>query len=165
MLLKPLGLCRAVETLLLETGFKSNMGGTDIAEMASYVSCFAGHIIILVFLLLFRWAYDNYGGHWSCLSLALVWLVSLIVVTFSKTDPVPWHFKNQWLNCLFSTGQMNFMVSHIFREGNTCACCLVFVVFLIRYPLVGGSSMAQHFFFRIFGGVLQMMDRYIEALT
>src|ERR1044072_5737997 len=34
---------------------------------------------------------------------------------------VPWALRNRWLNCLLTIRSMLFVVSHIFREGNTCA--------------------------------------------
>jgi len=37
---------------------------------------------------------------------------------------LPWFlglWKNIWLNCLKITSQMNFVVSHIYRESNHCA--------------------------------------------
>jgi len=34
---------------------------------------------------------------------------------------VPWSIRNIWGNCLLKTSQMNFIVSHIYREENTCA--------------------------------------------
>lgn len=52
------------------------------------------------------------------------WLESdsqLAVATFHCHDLVPWKLKTRWLNCLALTRNMNFKVSHIFREGNCCA--------------------------------------------
>lgn len=31
-----------------------------------------------------------------------------------------WHLRNQWENCLARTRGMQFMVIHIYREGNNC---------------------------------------------
>ena len=46
---------------------------------------------------------------------------SLVVNAFKSNSMVPWHLRNRWYNCLCLTRNMNFMVSHIFREGNPCA--------------------------------------------
>ncbi|KAF1890386.1 hypothetical protein Lal_00013640 [Lupinus albus] len=34
---------------------------------------------------------------------------------------VPWRLMNNWRVCLMRISSMRFKVSHIFREGNTCA--------------------------------------------
>jgi hypothetical protein len=34
---------------------------------------------------------------------------------------VPWHLSNMWFNCKKLITNMNFIVSHIFREENQCA--------------------------------------------
>jgi hypothetical protein len=36
-----------------------------------------------------------------------------------------WSLRNRWKNCLSLTQNMNFIVSHVFREGNSCADGLV----------------------------------------
>lgn len=49
------------------------------------------------------------------------WLESdsmLVVMAFSNDSIVPWHLRNKWFNCKRLLTGMNFMVSHIFREGN-----------------------------------------------
>jgi len=43
------------------------------------------------------------------------------MLAFSSCCLVPWSIRNKWSNCLFKTRQMNFIVSHIYREDNTCA--------------------------------------------
>jgi len=45
------------------------------------------------------------------------------LVTLAVKSPhiVPWQIKNRWLNCLTLVKSMNFLLSHIFREGNHCA--------------------------------------------
>lgn len=45
----------------------------------------------------------------------------IVMMAFSSSFLVPWCIRNRWANCLFRTRQMNFIVSHIYREGNTCA--------------------------------------------
>jgi hypothetical protein len=38
-----------------------------------------------------------------------------------SNKPVPWCLSNRWSNCLVLTRTMNFIVTYIFREGNSCA--------------------------------------------
>lgn len=49
----------------------------------------------------------------------------LVVQAFRNHDIVPWQPRNRWTNCVNITTRMNFLVSHIFREGNACADALV----------------------------------------
>lgn len=56
---------------------------------------------------------------WNCF-----WLETdskLVELVFSNTSLVPWSLRNRWLNCFTLTHSMNFLVTHIFREGNFCA--------------------------------------------
>lgn len=48
----------------------------------------------------------------------------VVVQAFKSQDIVPWQLRNRWSNCLNITSSMNFIVSHIFREGNACADAL-----------------------------------------
>jgi hypothetical protein len=34
---------------------------------------------------------------------------------------VPCHIRNRWDNCLDKTLSMNFLITHVYREGNHCA--------------------------------------------
>lgn len=45
----------------------------------------------------------------------------LVVAAFKSSYIVPWKLRNRWFNCLDSIRSMRFYVSHIYREGNTCA--------------------------------------------
>lgn len=45
----------------------------------------------------------------------------LVVQAFSSPSIVPWHLRTRWKNCLEMISKMQFRVSHVFREGNTCA--------------------------------------------
>lgn len=57
--------------------------------------------------------------HWTNL-----WLETdseLVVRAFKNNAIIPWHLCNRWLNCMQVISRMNFLVSHIFREGNECA--------------------------------------------
>jgi len=42
----------------------------------------------------------------------------LVVMKFSNDSLVSWQLRNKWFNCKKILSSMNFMVSHIFREGN-----------------------------------------------
>lgn len=33
---------------------------------------------------------------------------------------VPWKLRNRWMNCIMLTSKMNFLATHIYREGNRC---------------------------------------------
>jgi ribonuclease HI len=47
---------------------------------------------------------------------------NLVVLAFTKPDiHVPWFLRNRWHNALILTRQMDFLVSHICREGNQVA--------------------------------------------
>ncbi|GAU50480.1 hypothetical protein TSUD_409650 [Trifolium subterraneum] len=43
---------------------------------------------------------------------------TLVVLAFKSSLLVPWDLSNRWRSCLLLTQSMNFIVSHIFREGN-----------------------------------------------
>ncbi|XP_058770393.1 uncharacterized protein LOC131644024 [Vicia villosa] len=45
----------------------------------------------------------------------------LVVLAFSKPFIVPWAIRNRWENVLHHSRNINFLVTHIFREGNHCA--------------------------------------------
>lgn len=56
-----------------------------------------------------------------------IWLEmdsSLVVQSFSNINLVPWRLKSRWLNIISFTNSIDFMVTHIFREGNACAYSL-----------------------------------------
>lgn len=44
-----------------------------------------------------------------------------MVLTFDNDSIVPWSLRNRWYNCRYLLLSMNFIVSHIYREGNQCA--------------------------------------------
>jgi hypothetical protein len=44
-----------------------------------------------------------------------------VVVAFSKPNQVPWPLRNCWNNVLILMRSLNFIVSHIYREGNIVA--------------------------------------------
>jgi len=45
----------------------------------------------------------------------------LLLLAFKNHLMIPWALRNRWLNCIEITKGMNFIVSHIYREGNNCA--------------------------------------------
>jgi ribonuclease HI len=45
----------------------------------------------------------------------------LVTLAFKSPSMVPWFLRNRWLNCLHLSSNMNFILSHIFREGNSLA--------------------------------------------
>lgn len=54
----------------------------------------------------------------------MLWLEydsQIVVSAFSNPTLVPWKIKSNWTNCLNAIKKMKFVVSHVFREGNTCA--------------------------------------------
>ncbi|XP_058725545.1 uncharacterized protein LOC131596826 [Vicia villosa] len=44
-----------------------------------------------------------------------------VVRAFSPAFKVPWQARNRWVNCVNITDNMDFVASHICREGNSCA--------------------------------------------
>ena len=45
----------------------------------------------------------------------------LVTLAFKSSKLVPWHLQNRWDNCIHVISSMDFMVTHIYREGNHCA--------------------------------------------
>ncbi|KEH20501.1 hypothetical protein MTR_8g479410 [Medicago truncatula] len=43
---------------------------------------------------------------------------------FKNHSLIPWKLRNRWNNCLHIVRGMNFLVTHVFREGNCCADAL-----------------------------------------
>ena len=52
----------------------------------------------------------------------------LVLLAFQKRSHVSWEIRNRWINCLELIKGMNFFVSHIYREGNSCADGLANIV-------------------------------------
>jgi ribonuclease HI len=114
---------------------KCNTDGAATTETASYGGIFRDHLAdfrggfaenigknsaffaeILGAIRAIEIAFQN---HWYNL-----WLETdsvLVVKAFSNQALIPWQLRNRWLNSLVRTRNMNFFVSHIFREGNECA--------------------------------------------
>lgn len=45
----------------------------------------------------------------------------LILLAFKAKNMIPCTLRNRWINCLQLLLSMNFFVTHIYREGNSCA--------------------------------------------
>jgi len=58
-------------------------------------------------------------NNWSNLWLELD--SALVVNAFKNKYVVPWKLRNRWNNCIIKTRRMNFIASHVFRDGNQCA--------------------------------------------
>jgi len=53
-----------------------------------------------------------------------VWIESdssLVVMAFNNDSMIPCNLRNRWLNCKDFLYHMNFVVTHIYREGNRYA--------------------------------------------
>ena len=46
---------------------------------------------------------------------------SLVINAIQNKSLVPWRLRNRWSNCMLTVNSMNFLATHVFREGNTCA--------------------------------------------
>lgn len=46
---------------------------------------------------------------------------SLVVLAFKSSAIIPCNVRNRWENCKLLTNNMNFLVTHIYREGNQSA--------------------------------------------
>jgi ribonuclease HI len=60
-----------------------------------------------------------YQNHWDYL-----WLESdyvLVIKAFNNHSLVPWNLRNRWNNCMLKLRNMNFLATHVYREGNHCA--------------------------------------------
>ena len=58
------------------------------------------------------------------LNISHLWLETdsqLVSQAFQTSHMVPWSLRNRWLNCLVTSRSMSLVVSHIYREGNSCA--------------------------------------------
>jgi len=50
----------------------------------------------------------------------------MVIRAFKNHSLVPWQIRNRWMNCMLLTRNMDFLATHIFREGNVCADQLAF---------------------------------------
>lgn len=45
----------------------------------------------------------------------------LVFLAFKSSKIVPWSLRNRWDNCLHLLSLFRFNVTHVYREGNSCA--------------------------------------------
>jgi len=45
----------------------------------------------------------------------------LVCLALKSSATVPWPLRNRWHNCLAFVRNINFIFSHVYREGNVCA--------------------------------------------
>jgi ribonuclease HI len=103
---------------------QSSCGGIFRNNMADCLGCFAtnqgqGSTLMAEFIAAMTAIETAFDKSWRNL-----WLETdskVVMLAFSSSFLVPWCIQNRWANCLLKTRQMNFIVSHIYREGNTCA--------------------------------------------
>ncbi|KAF1876325.1 hypothetical protein Lal_00029673 [Lupinus albus] len=70
----------------------------------------------------------DWSSHFCIPKLRDIWLEcdsALVVEIFSRKGKIPWKLANKWHTCLEYISSMRFKVTHIYREGNTCAERLV----------------------------------------
>lgn len=56
----------------------------------------------------------------------------MVIQSYSNSNLVSWKLKTRWLNCITLTRQIQFHVSHIYREDNMCVDELTNVSFYTR---------------------------------
>lgn len=72
----------------------------------------------------------------------------LVLLAFKKKTHVSWELRNRWINCLELIKNMNFFVTHIYREGNSCADGLANIGLALSafawFPLVPDSILFDY---------------------
>ncbi|KAK2410659.1 hypothetical protein QL285_046012 [Trifolium repens] len=43
----------------------------------------------------------------------------MATLAFKDSSMIHWHFRNRWFNCMVLLKDMNFIITHIYREGNS----------------------------------------------
>ena len=61
----------------------------------------------------------------------------LVFLAFKSSKIVPWSLRNRWDNCLHLLNMFRFNVTHVYREGNSCADKLANI----------GLALSSHFWF------------------
>jgi ribonuclease HI len=131
----------------------SSCGGVFRNHSADLVACFAEnlpHCSSLIAELSGAMRAIEIASHNNWHNLWLETDSSLVV--FAKSSKiVPWSLKNRWLNCQRLISSMNFIVTHLFREGNDAADCLANLglyltefLYLLDAPLCINSSLARN---------------------
>ncbi|CAJ2635947.1 unnamed protein product [Trifolium pratense] len=109
------------------TQISSACGGIFRNHLAEFICCFAENTDI-------NTAYfAELCGAMRAIEIATdngwrnVWLETdstLVVLAFKSASLVPWKIRNRWNNCMHNITNMNFMISHIYMEGNNCVDAL-----------------------------------------
>lgn len=101
----------------------SACGSISRGHRASTMGCFSANLGISYSL------HAEFMGAILAMELAITngwnnfWLEcdsQLVVSAFKSSAGVPWTLANRSNNCIAHTQSMNFIVTHIFREGNIC---------------------------------------------
>jgi len=61
---------------------------------------------------------------------------SLVINTINKKSLVPWRLRNRWENCMRITSSMNFLATHVFREGNSYVDTLANLGLFLHHHMV-----------------------------
>lgn len=103
---------------------KAACGGMFWNSFGFTLGCFAQNLLIdYAFIAELTSAFIAielaYQNNW--LNLWLETDSKLTAMAFKNAASVPWELRNRWINCQEMIRHMNFLVTHIYREGNTCA--------------------------------------------
>lgn len=60
----------------------------------------------------------------------------LVIRATTNKSLVPWILRNRWNICLQITKTMNFIASHVYREGNKCADTLANISLFVNHLIV-----------------------------
>jgi len=61
---------------------------------------------------------------------------ALVINAIKNKNLVPWKVRNWWENCMNITTSMNFLATHVFREGNVCVDQLAIIGSTIDHLMV-----------------------------
>ncbi|OVA20858.1 Ribonuclease H domain [Macleaya cordata] len=99
------------------SGILRNSRGWDIGSFSAPLgtqTSFYAELIGAILTIAITWS-NGWTNLWlQCDS-------SMVMQAFANSKIIPWHLRNLWLNCKTRLLEMNFRVSHIFREGNCAA--------------------------------------------
>lgn len=106
------------------TATSSSCGGVFRDQNANFLSCFAenlggGSAYQAKLAAIMRAVEIASQRNWRN-----IWIESdstLVVMAFNKMSMIPCSLRNKWINCRKLLCGMNFVVTHIYREGNRCA--------------------------------------------
>ena len=103
---------------------KASVGGLFRNAEGNCLGCFAqllGPVSALHAELTAAMTAIEIAAEKGCQNLWLETDSKLVSLAFHTISIVPWMLRTRWLNCLGIIRNMNFLVTHIFREGNSCA--------------------------------------------